>query len=101
MNTSVRLVLVFPPRLEAALTEAIASDARFPGYTLLHAEGHASDFAHASVAEQVRGRIQKRVLWMLLPQRQVEDVLTLLRAQVDVHDVRWWLEPVLAMGNLG
>ncbi len=41
------------------------------------------------------------VLWMLLPQTQVDAVLAALRAQVDGRNVRWWLEPVLAMGKLG
>ena len=101
MNTTVRLTLLFPPRLEAVVTEAISSDPSLPGYTLLHAEGHSSDFAQASIAEQVRGRVQQRLLWMLLPQAQLETVLARLRTQVDAHDVRWWLEPVLAMGKLG
>ncbi|HRO62679.1 DUF3240 family protein [Thermomonas sp.] len=101
MNMHVRLVLLFPPRLEDALTEAIVAGAGVPGFTLLHAEGHGSDFSRASAAEKVRGRVQRRVLWMLLPQEQVESVLNLLRQQVDGHEVRWWVEPVLAVGKLG
>lgn len=100
MNQNVRLVLLFPPWLEAALTEVIVAGAGVPGFTLLHAEGHSSDFSHASAAEQVRGRVQCRVLWMLLPQAQVDAVLDLLRRELDGQDVRWWLEPVLAMGIL-
>ena len=100
-NVAVRLVLVFPPRLEEAVTEALVATPGMPGFTLLQAEGHSSDFAHASAAEQVRGRVERRVLWMLLPPAQVEGVLAQLRQDVDAHDVRWWLEPVLAMGRLG
>ena len=96
-----RLSVLFPPGLEEPITEAISADASMPGFTLLHAEGHSSDFSRASSAEQVRGRIQRRVLWMLLPQAQVEAVFAALRTQVDAHEVRWWLEPVLAMGKLG
>lgn len=101
MSTHVRLVLIFPPRLEEALTEVLSAEANLPGFTLLQGEGHSSSFTRASAAEQVRGRVQRCVLWMLLPQAQVESVLALLRQQVDVQDVRWWLEPVLAMGRLG
>ncbi|MBV2233925.1 MAG: DUF3240 family protein [Sterolibacterium sp.] len=100
MSPYVRLVLIFPPRLEALLTEALSADAALPGFTLLHGEGHSRDFSHASSAEQVRGRVQRLVLWMLLPQEDVDYVLALLRAQVDMQDVRWWTEPVLALGNL-
>jgi hypothetical protein len=101
MNDLVRLSLVFPPRLETALTEALVAGAGLPGFTLLQAEGHSSDFSTASAAEQVHGRVQRRVLWMLLPQAQVEAALATLRGQVDAQEVRWWIEPVLAMGRLG
>ena len=100
MSEHVRLNVVFSPRLEAAITEALVAEAGLPGFTVLHAEGHSSDFMHASIAEQVRGRVQRRVLWMLLPHVQVEAVLAVLRAQVDMHEVRWWIEQVLAMGKL-
>ncbi len=101
MSTHVRLNVLFPPRLEMTLTEAITADPRLPGFTLLHAEGHTSDFAKASAIEQVRGRVQRRVLWMVLPAEEVEDVLDVLRAHVDSRDVRWWTESVLQMGRLG
>lgn len=100
-DVPVRLVLVFPPRLEPAVTEALMATPGMPGFTLLQAEGHSGDFARASAAEQVRGRVERRVLWMLLPPAQVEDVLAQLRREVDAHEVRWWLEPVLAAGRLG
>lgn len=100
MSTHVRLVLVFSPALEAALTEALVAEGGAPGFTILQAEGHSSDFAHASPAERVRGRVQRRVLWMLLPQTQVEGVLHVLRGQVAGQEVRWWIEPVLEMGTL-
>ena len=101
MSEYVRLVLVFPPRLETALTGALVAEAGLPGFTLLQAEGHSSDFSTASAAEQVHGRVQRRVLWMLLPRAQVDTVLAALRGQVDAQEVRWWIEPVLAMGRLG
>ena len=101
MSTPIRMTLVFPPELEDGITEALSAHAGLPGYTLFHAEGHASDFRRASAGEQVRGRVQRRVLWMLLPQAQVEAVLATLRGQVDAQEVRWWIEPVLAMGRLG
>jgi hypothetical protein len=100
MSDDVRLVLIFPPHLEETLVAALMQEDDMPGFTILQAEGHSSDFAHASIAEQVRGRVQRRVLWMLLAHAQVDAVLTVLRNQMDVHDVRWWVEPVLAMGKL-
>ena len=99
--TLLRLSVLFPPGLEEPITETISADASMPGFTLLHAEGHSSDFSRASSAEQVRGRIQRRVLWMVMEADRLDDVLQLLRTHVDCRDVRWWTEPVLAMGRLG
>ena len=96
-----RLSVLFPPGLEEPITETISADASMPGFNLLHAEGHSSDFSRASSAEQVRGRIQRRVLWMVMEADRLDDVLQLLRTHVDCRDVRWWTEPVLAMGRLG
>ena len=100
MSDVVRLVLVFPPRLETAVTEALVCEAGLPGFTLLQAEGHSSDFSTASAAEQVHGRVQRRVLWMLIDPAQLDVALDAVRATVASQDVRWWTEPVLAAGRL-
>ena len=100
MNDDVRLTLVFPPSLEDSVTEALSARAELPGFTLLHAEGHTSDCRTASASERVRGRVQRRVLWMIIARDRVEVALGALRAEVAAHDVRWWLEPVLASGRL-
>lgn len=98
--TQIRLTLIFPPALEDPVTEALSACAGLPGFTLLHAEGHTSDLARASAAEQVRGRVQRRVLWMLLDAAQLEAALDAVRAVTASRDVRWWTEPVLATGRL-
>jgi hypothetical protein len=100
MNDDVRLTLVFPPSLEASVTEALSARANLSGFTLLRAEGHTSDFANASASERVRGRVQRRVLWMIIARDRVEGALDALRTDVASRDVRWWLEPVLASGRL-
>ena len=50
-----RLSVLFPPGLEEPITEAISADASMPGFTLLHAEGHSSDFSRASSPSTSRG----------------------------------------------
>ena len=80
----VRLNLVFPPTLEDAVTDALMADPVLPGFTLLHAEGHTGDFARASIREKVRGRVDRRVIWVLidqLVQHLVSTVLTSLNSQ--------------------
>ena len=53
MNDIVRFNLVFPPRLETAVTETLVAEAGLPGFTLLQAEGHSSDFSTASLCSSV------------------------------------------------
>ena len=96
----VRLNLVFAPDLEDAVTEALMSDPTLPGFTLLQAQGHSSDWARVSVREQVRGRMERRVLWVVIEQARLESVLAVLRQRIASPDVRWWTEPVLASGRL-
>ena len=100
MSDWIRLNLIFPPQLETPITEALSADPRMPGFTLLHADGHTSDFGAASASERVRGRVQRRVLWMLIERSRVPCALDAVRAEVASHDVRWWLEPVLETGRL-
>ena len=100
MTTLVRLSLAFPPSLEAAITEVLIAAPALPGFTLFNAEGHSSDFSSASTAERIRGRIDQRVLWMIVEQGSYQQVLALLRATIGATHVRWWLEPVLDMGHL-
>ena len=96
----VRLNLVFPPALEDAITDTLIADPSLPGFTLLQAEGHSSDFANATIREQVRGRVDKRLLWIVTERQRVDDLLASLRQRISSRDVRWWLEPVLAGGRL-
>lgn len=100
MNDYVRLNLVFPPHLEDAVTEALITAPDMPGFTLLHGEGHSSDFGSASVAEKVRGRIERRILWVLIPAMRLHGVLDLIRTHCDSREVRWWTEAVLEIGTL-
>ena len=97
-----RLSLVFQAALEPRLHTCLQT--RFtapPRYTVLSGDGHGIDFAQASVREQVRGRVQLRLLVMLLPESAVAEVLAYLRADLADARVQWWTEPVLAQGSLG
>lgn len=101
MSDWIRLNLVFPPQLETPITEALSADARMPGFTLLEVEGHSSDFSRASDAERVRGRVKRRLLWVVIPAEEQDAVLQMIRTHVDSRDVRWWTEAVLDVGRLG
>jgi hypothetical protein len=96
-----RLNLVFSASLEDAVTAAlIEHQPPLPGFTLLKAEGHSGDFSHASVEERVRGRVDRRVLWMVLAQDEAAALVAFLRSRVRSRDVVWWVEPVESFGRL-
>ena len=99
MTAFVRLTLVFPPALEGALSEALITAPQSPGFTLLHAQGHGSDFMHASTAEQVRGSIERRIAWVVLETAALQPLIDAIRERVRSHDVVWWSEPVLDRGR--
>ncbi|NCT66046.1 MAG: DUF3240 domain-containing protein [Rhodanobacteraceae bacterium] len=96
-----RLNLIFPPTLEDAVVAALLDRTpALPGFTTLRAEGHGSDFARASVREQVRGHVARRVLWMVLPREEVETVLAELRQRLPSREITWWTEIVEGFGRL-
>ncbi|MGY0504429.1 DUF3240 family protein [Luteimonas sp. e5] len=101
MSDWLRINLSFPAHLETTVCEALSSDPRMPGFTLLRAEGHSSDFALASAGEQVRGRVERRLIWMLVPLELKQAVLDVLATGVDSRELHWWTEPVLEMGRMG
>ncbi len=96
-----RLTIAFPPALEARIVELLLEhEPPLPGFTVLRGEGHGADFSRASVREQVRGRVDRRILMIILPQAHAEALLDALRSAVPNPQVAWWLEPVLAFGRL-
>lgn len=95
-----RLTLVFPPVLEARVVELmLEQDPPLPGFTVLAAEGHGADFARASIREQVRGRVARRLLTLVLPRSRAETLIEQLRSHLANGESAWWLEPVLAFGR--
>jgi len=99
--TLARLTLVFPLVLEARVVQLmLEQEPPLPGFTVLDAEGHGADFARASIREQVRGRVARRLLTLVLPLPRAEALIAQLRSDLANAESAWWLEPVLAFGRL-
>lgn len=100
-DTLTRLTLAFPPALESRVVELLLEqEPPLPGFTILQGEGHGTDFARATIREQVRGRIDRRILMLVLPQARAMTLIDALRDAVPNPQTVWWLEPVLAFGRL-
>lgn len=96
-----RLTLVFPPAVESTLLEILLEqEPPLPGFTVVTAEGHGADFSSASLREQVRGRIARRMLMMVLPRASRAELIERLRVALPNPHVAWWVEPVLHFGRL-
>lgn len=96
-----RLTLLAARELEETLVEALLDlQPALPGFTTALVAGHGEGFARASVQESVRGRIDRLQLWIVLPESDVKRVLDLLATRFAHSRLRWWVEPVEAMGEL-
>ena len=102
MSLSLKRLTVLAPRdLEDALLAVVLDmQPALPGFTTAHVSGHGERFDGTRVQEQVRGRVDRVLLWMVLPAEDVERVLAKLRARMPNPDIVWWLEPVDAIGRL-
>jgi hypothetical protein len=95
-----RLTLVYPPEIETELVEQLlAMEPPLPGFTSLTATGHGADFSVASVRERVRGRVDRCVLFMVLPSERVQLLLHELKRATPAAHVHWWIEPVEEFGS--
>ncbi len=102
MSLSLKRLTVFVPRdLEDALLAVVLDmHPALPGFTTTHVSGHGERFDDTSVQEQVRGRVDRVMMWLVLPTEDVERVLAKLRERMPNPDIVWWLEPVDAIGRL-
>lgn len=73
---------------------------RVGGFTTFSAEGHGFDFSKASIAERVRGRVERGVLVAVMPRTQATAILEHIRKSLPVPHMAYWLEPVLEVGRL-
>lgn len=96
-----RLTMIAPREQEDALVAALLEmQPALPGFTTMPVAGHGEGFAQASVHECVRGRIDRLLLWLVLPGEDVQRVLEVIGRQLPHSQIVWWIEPVDAMGRL-
>ncbi len=92
------LVLNIPPEIEEDLVDYLLSLESVPGFTSFRVHGHGEHSA-LSIAEQVTGRRARLRYELVLPEDQVESVLSGLKAEVG-SDIIYWLQPVTKFGRI-
>jgi len=96
-----KLSIAFPPDLEDDILECLFDMPDVvAGFSVVSADGHGHGFERASVRERVRGRVARRLLYLVLEQQQVPRVLEQLRGTVRSPQVAYWVEPVSEFGRL-
>ncbi|GAB3023713.1 MULTISPECIES: DUF3240 family protein [Oleiagrimonas] len=102
MNVKLKRLTILSPRdLEDPVLETLLEmQPALPGFTTLAVSGHGESFEGARAQEQVRGRIDRSMVWLVLPEEDVERTLTQLSRSMPHPDIIWWVEPVDAMGKL-
>ncbi len=96
-----RLTLIAPRSMEAALAAALLEmEPVLPGFTTAAVQGHGEGFTRANTHERVRGRVDRLLLWLVLPADDVPRVLAQLQQRLQHSQIVWWVEPVDAMGRL-
>jgi hypothetical protein len=102
MSTTLKRLTMIAPREEEDVLVATLLEMQpsLPGFTTMPVAGHGEGFAKASVHECVRGRIDRLLLWLVLPQDDVQRVLTVIGQHLPHSQIVWWIEPVDAMGRL-
>lgn len=101
MTGRCKLTVAFPPDLEDDIVECLLDlPDDVGGFTVVPAEGHGQGFARASVRERVRGRVARRLLYVILETDRLPRVLEQLREAARSPTVAYWVEPVSEFGRL-
>jgi Protein of unknown function (DUF3240) len=95
-----KLNLVFPVTAEDQILEFLLdSRPALTGFTSLRVEGHGAGFEDASPREMVRGRIERRLVFIVLGRARLVSLLAELREQIAVPNLAYWVEPVEQFGQ--
>lgn len=101
MDSLCKLTIVYPPSAADGLVELILGiEPPIGGFTTLSAEGHGFSFANATIGERVRGRVDRQMLIAIMGRAEAEALLELVRTELPVPHIAYWLEPVLHGGRL-
>jgi len=102
MDSSLRkLTLAFPKAVESSILDALDSlDPPLTGYSFVNGKGRGGNMQLSNVSERVHGAANVILLYIVLPQTDVDAVLEAIRASCSRPNISYWTEPVLEFGRL-
>ena len=98
----VKLTLLCPAALSDRILDAVTDGGGLThGFTSFSASGHGREFINASLREKVRGCVDTTIIMMILPAGAADTLLAGLRSRFSNPQLVYWIEPMLAFGDLG
>jgi hypothetical protein len=94
-----KLTLVYPSTAEDQVVDLLLESQELRGFTTLRAEGHGAEFDKVSSREQVRGRIERGMLFVVLSRERLKNLLGVLRKRAAIPNLAFWVEPVEQFGH--
>jgi len=96
MDTKIcKLTLIYPAIAEDQIIEVLLEqEPPLPGFTSWAVDGHGHDFTNASMAERVRGRVKNSMLVAVMPRTRLLPLLDIIREEIQVPGLTYWVEPV-------
>ncbi len=95
-----RLILVFPKGLEENM---VAHLLRHPelagGFTTVDVEGHGKGAVYHSITEQVRGRVRRVRMEIVMAHEDAHTLIDRLKEALPTPEVAYWIAPVLEFGR--
>ncbi len=96
-----KLTLIYPPQAEDSLIELmLEQEPAIAGFTTLRAEGHGFGFEQAASSEKVRGRIDRRMMILVMPVTRFDDILDRISQALPIPNLIYWTENVQSAGRL-
>jgi hypothetical protein len=96
-----KLTLIYPLTAEDQILDFfLESRPELQGFTSFHAEGHGIGFERTSAREQVRGRIERGMLIVVLARGRLKALLEELRERIAIPNLTFWVEPVEQFGQV-
>lgn len=95
-----RLILVFPKTLEENIVGHLLQHPELAGgFTTVEVEGHGKRAVYHSIVEQVRGRVRRIKMEIVMAQEDAHTLIDHLKESLPTPEVAYWIAPVIEFGR--
>lgn len=94
------LTIVLPKSFEEDLVDHLLEHPEWvPGFTTADVNGHGRTVAYRGSAEEVRGRVARVQVQIVLEQEHAEPLITHLKENLHSAEIAYWITPVGEFGR--